>query len=70
MGYTNRNEIPEKYKWNLADIYPTVDKWEEEFKVAEKSIEEIAKFKGTLNNKKSILDCFICAPFNFSFCFF
>lgn len=58
MGYTNRNEIPEKYKWNLADIYPTVDKWEEEFKVAEKSIEEIATFKGTLNNKKSILDCF------------
>ena len=52
MGYTNRNEIPEKYKWNLADIYPTVDKWEEEFKVAEKSIEKIAKFKGTLNNVK------------------
>lgn len=58
MGYTNRNEIPEKYKWNLADIYPTVEKWEEEFLTAEKSIEEIAKFKGTLNNKKNILDCF------------
>lgn len=58
MGYTNRNEIPEKYKWNLADIYPTVEKWEEEFLTAEKSIEEIAKFKGTLDNKKNILDCF------------
>jgi oligoendopeptidase F len=23
----NREKIPDKYKWNLADIYPSVDAW-------------------------------------------
>ena len=31
MGYTNRKEIPEKYKWNLSDIYATEQLWEEAF---------------------------------------
>jgi len=23
----DRSEIPEKYKWNLNDLYPTLDDW-------------------------------------------
>ena len=23
-----RKDVPEKYKWNLADIYPTVEAWQ------------------------------------------
>ena len=31
MSYTNRNEIPEKYKWDLSDIYATEEAWEQAF---------------------------------------
>ena len=31
MSYTNRNEIPEKYKWDLSDIYSTEEAWEQSF---------------------------------------
>ena len=31
MSYAKRSDIPEKYKWNLGDIYPTPADWEKEF---------------------------------------
>lgn len=58
MGYTNRKEIPEKYKWNLSDIYATEQLWEEAFNKVQGDLVQIEQFKGKLNNKKSLLDCF------------
>lgn len=43
-----RDEIDKKYKWNLEDIYENVDIWEEDFKKIENSIDNIVKYKGTL----------------------
>ena len=31
MAYTNRKDIPEKYKWNLGDIFATPADWEKTF---------------------------------------
>lgn len=52
-----RNEIDEKYKWNLNDILASDEEWESVFKKLADSINDINKFAGSLNNKDSILDC-------------
>ena len=44
----NRNEIPEAYKWNFADIYPTPEDWEKAYAECEAQIPSLAALKGTL----------------------
>ncbi|GAB4337906.1 MAG: oligoendopeptidase F [Calditrichia bacterium] len=44
----SRDEIPEKYKWNLSDIYPNWEAWEKGYAELEKKMDEIASLKGTL----------------------
>ena len=58
MGYTNRNEIPEKYKWNLGDIFQTPEKWEEAFAAFTKQYRSLVEYKGKLGNKQSLLAFF------------
>lgn len=55
MGYTNRNEIPEKYKWDLSDIFQTPEKWEEAFAAFTKQYQSLVEYKGKLGNKQSLL---------------
>lgn len=53
-----RSEIAEEYKWNLDDLYPGLESWEEEFKSVEEAIPAMKKFKGTLNQSgKTVLEC-------------
>ncbi|MCB0732672.1 MAG: oligoendopeptidase F, partial [Ignavibacteriae bacterium] len=47
-NYENRDEIPEKYKWNLNDIYQNWDEWENGLKEMEAKMEKIVSFKGKL----------------------
>ncbi len=44
----HRQEIPEHYKWNLDDIFPDWDTWEEGYRALEGSIDKYAALKGTL----------------------
>jgi oligoendopeptidase F len=44
----NRLEIPDRFKWNLLDIFQTWDEWEAAYSTLEKGIERYASFKGTL----------------------
>ena len=41
-------EIPDKFKWNLGDIYPDWETWEAAYKQLEAGIARYAAFKGTL----------------------
>jgi len=43
-----REDIPEHYTWNLSDIYPDWDRWEEALKQFEASLGGYAELKGTL----------------------
>lgn len=60
----DRSKIPDKYKWNLADLYPSDDAWRaaKERLVAE--IPKVAEFKGTLG--RSSKDLLACLEFSFS----
>lgn len=46
--YQSRDEIPEKYKWNLADMYPDQDAWEQHRDQLEEQIKNLAHYKGHL----------------------
>jgi oligoendopeptidase F len=41
-----RSEIPEKDKWNLADLYADSAAWEADYAKCEKSVQDVAAFKG------------------------
>jgi oligoendopeptidase F len=43
-----RGEIPERFKWNLHDIFPDWSSWEAAYKQLEAGIDRYAAFKGTL----------------------
>jgi oligoendopeptidase F len=44
-----REDIPDRYKWNLADIFPSWDAWEASYRELESGIERYAALKGTLS---------------------
>jgi oligoendopeptidase F len=44
----NRQEIPDRFKWNLRDIFPDWDAWETAYKKLDGGIERYAALKGTL----------------------
>ncbi|SDY67781.1 oligoendopeptidase F [Lachnobacterium bovis] len=55
----NRDEIEEKYKWKLEDIYESDVLWEEELSKANEIVEQISKFQGTLaSSAQNLLDFF------------
>ncbi|MBE7092608.1 MAG: oligoendopeptidase F [Clostridiales bacterium] len=54
-----RAEIDQKYKWNLADIFESDEKWEGAFNLVKAEIPVLKQFKGTLNDKNSLKEFFI-----------
>ncbi|KQL50812.1 oligoendopeptidase F [Heyndrickxia shackletonii] len=53
--YASRQEIPEKEKWNLTDIYPTVEDWNKDVQYIEQAAEELKKFDGNIHDGKALL---------------
>ncbi len=52
-----RNDVPEKYKWNLSDMYPTINDWQSDIKKIETEINHFASCKGTLGESaQNLLD--------------
>lgn len=55
FGQKTRDEIPDKYKWNLTDIYPSDDAWRAAVNDLKSKLDEISQFKGTLTQSASNL---------------
>lgn len=54
-----RSDIADEYKWNLTDIYPTIEDWEKDFQFVENSLPKFAEYNGRLGKSgKEILSCF------------
>src|SRR5690606_5126615 len=45
----NRHEIADQYKWNLDDIFPSWEAWNEGYRKLEAGIDRYAALKGTLS---------------------
>ena len=50
-----RAEIPAKYKWNLAEIYPSWQAWEADMALLDKKMDEFAALQGTLTKSSANL---------------
>ncbi|MDR0310509.1 MAG: oligoendopeptidase F [Acidobacteriota bacterium] len=54
----DRSRIPEKYKWDLTDIYPDDEAWEAAKRALIATLPEISAFAGTLDESPvRLLDC-------------
>src|SRR4051812_14905178 len=45
----NRGDIPDKFKWNVHDIFPGWEGWDSAYKQLEAGINKYAELKGTLS---------------------
>ncbi|QSZ27977.1 oligoendopeptidase F [Aceticella autotrophica] len=52
----DRKEIDDRYKWKLEDIYENEELWENDFNRVKVILNEILKYKGKINNDKSLLE--------------
>ena len=54
----DRSEVPEKYKWDLTDLYPSDEAWRAAKMTVAAQIDKILSFKGTLAESASkMLSC-------------
>jgi len=51
----DRSKIPDKYKWNLADIYPSDAAWRLEKEKLADEVSQIAQYKGRLASSSATL---------------
>ncbi len=51
----DRAQIADRYKWNLTDIYPSVDAWRAAKERIQKELPRIGQFKGKLGSAPSTL---------------
>ena len=57
-GPVKRDQIPEQYRWNLADIYPDEAAWQNDFsRIQGELIPKLKQYNGKLTSAKRILDC-------------
>jgi oligoendopeptidase F len=56
-GYSQkaREEIPDKYKWDLTNLFASEDAWRAELNDIKGRLDEVEKFKGTLTQSASNL---------------
>ncbi|MEH7075964.1 oligoendopeptidase F [Neobacillus drentensis] len=54
VTYTNRNEVPVHEKWNLEDIYPNINKWEEDYLKIEEMAATLKQYDGTIQDGHSL----------------
>lgn len=53
-----RDEIEEKYKWKISDIYSDDKDWEKDFALLKSLIPSLGKYKGNLSNGETLLSFF------------
>ncbi|BBO17483.1 oligoendopeptidase F [Candidatus Brocadia pituitae] len=49
-----RDQIEEKYKWNLSVMYASNDSWEEGYRKVEKGLSQILEFRGSLGDARKL----------------
>ena len=56
ITYNSRNEVPEQEKWNLNDLYSSIEAWESDYSKVEAMAQELAAFDGKVNDGKNLLE--------------
>src|SRR5690554_2326087 len=56
MEVLKREQIDSQYKWQLEDIYPSDELWEQDFKGLQALLPKFSKYAGKLKDPKTILE--------------
>lgn len=51
----DRNDVPEKYKWNLSDIYPSHEAWQSDVKMLNSEVDNFSQYQGKLGESADVL---------------
>lgn len=51
-----REEIPQKYKWNIEKIYESPEHWEKDFKSLKEKAPSIKEYQGKLNSPEALVN--------------
>ena len=54
--YGSRNDVPEKYQWDLKFLYKNDEEWLKAFEETEKEIPKLESYSGKLNNVDILLE--------------
>lgn len=52
--YSSRTEVPEKEKWRIEDIYPSLEDWEEDYRFIEVGSEKLKQYDGGIHDGSSL----------------
>jgi len=50
-----RKDVPDNYRWNLSEIYPSIEAWQADVDMLKTKVEKLAGFKGTLSSSSASL---------------
>ncbi|WP_082420486.1 oligoendopeptidase F [Paenibacillus sp. A3] len=53
-----RSDVPAEHRWNLEDLFPNQQAWDQEHQEAKNALKEIGRFHGKLNDPAAIKQCF------------
>lgn len=56
--FEDRNDIEEKYTWNLEKIYGSLEEFEKDFEKVKEFSKKILEYKGKLNDSNTVLNLF------------
>src|SRR5262245_11963647 len=51
----DRSKVPDKYKWNLADIYPSEEAWRRSKDTLTEQIPQLGQYRGKLSSSAGVL---------------
>ena len=55
MAYTSRDQIPEQYRWDMAELYPSIEAAQAELKAIDQQLEELSSYQGKLLQDQATL---------------
>lgn len=50
-----RDEIANEFKWDLSELYPSVEAWEQAMKEAEELVKQVSSYQGRLSESSQVL---------------
>ena len=54
--YNNRQEVPDKYKWDLTEYFSGEEELKKTIKNTEEALKKFSLYKGTLKDSNKLLE--------------
>ena len=56
-GMKTREQIEEKYKWDLSNYFASMQEWDNEFESIKPLYQQLATYEGKLGDDETLLEC-------------